>query len=205
MKINKTIASLFGGVALLALAYTVAQALCIGCPPPGSTMTCGATQFSCTATISGQGLGGTFTTNATVLPTFRVVGGTQGGGDVPASSSLQPLQWQGVGNSPTLGTVNWQFDVSRSVANTTIVANQLGADFPATAHIRFHIRGTIGAVPGVTFESLTPLDVASSNIHSFAPFNNETFTLAAPVTFRQVNNPDGRTFTMTSLTLKLNG
>jgi hypothetical protein len=210
MKLNKTIVSVLGGVALLALAYTVAQALCIGCPPPGSTMTCGATQFSCTATITWPGNSAVFTTNAAILPTFQVVGGTQGGGNVPASSSLRPLQWQGVGNSPTLGAVNWQFDASRveSVPNTTIVANQLGSDFPATAHIRFHIRGTIAAFPGVTFESVTPLDVTNNNIHSFAPFNNETFTLdplSTPVQFRQVGNPQGQTFLMTSLTLRLNG
>jgi hypothetical protein len=205
MKIRKTIALVTGGSVLLALAYAVAMANCIGCPPPGSIMTCGPLNFSCTATASGPGINGTFTTTAVVLPRFQVVGGTTGGGDVPASSSLQPQQWQGTGNSPTLGAVNWQFDVSRSVANTTIIANQLGEDFPATAHIRFHIRGTLGAVPGVTFESVTPLDVTNSNVHSFAPFVNESFTLAAPVLFRQVGNPQGRTFTLTTLTLKLNG
>ena len=167
-------------------------------------MRCGNTNFSCTATVTTPLGQGAFTTNAVVLPTFTVVGGTRGGEGAVASSSLQPQAWQGVGNSPALGAVNWQFDVSRGVENTTITANQTGSDFPATAHIRFHIRGTIAAFPGVTFESVTPLDVTGT-VRSFDPFVNETLRLAAPVLFRQVNNPDGRTITMNTLTLVLNG
>jgi hypothetical protein len=204
MKIKKSIASFLGGGALLAIAYTIVHAACLTCPPPGSLMVCGNTTFQCDASLTTTTGPATFTTFAAGanLPTFTVISTSTS----PSSISLQPVSWSGSGSSPTLGTVNWAFDVSRAVPNTTITANQIGPDFPATAHIRTHIIGTIAAYPGVMFISKTPLDFTSTSVTSFNPFISQIFTLATPVVFVDQANPtSGPSFTLNSLNLTLNG
>ena len=151
MKITKSIKALVGSVALLAIAYAVAHAAALNSQPVGSILSCGLSRFSCTATISTLTGPASFTTTAVTFPTFQVAAL----GTAPSSVALRLAPgvtppWQGTGSSPTLGSVTWQFDLSRVAPNTTITANTLVADFPATAHIRAHITGTIAAYPGVT-------------------------------------------------------
>jgi hypothetical protein len=193
--------TIFGGAALLAVVYSIAHAAGLNSASVGTQVACGNSSFVGSANISTLGGPATFSLSAVNAPKFEVVAL----GSSPSSVSLQPVSWTGSGSSPTLGSMSWQFDVSRSVANTTLTANQLGSDFPATAQIRFHVTGTIAAYPGVTFISQTPV-VLVGTINSYNPYVNESFSLASSVVFVDKANPTtGPSFTMTSFSLALNG
>jgi hypothetical protein len=215
MNFTKSVRAIFATTALLAIAPAMSQALPLNSVAPGFTLTCGRTFFQCTATIFSPIFGpGTFTTSATVFPTFQVAS-VVSLPTAPASVDLRlttnPIitpAWQGTGSSSTLGAVSWAFDLTNLAANTTIVANQIGTDFPATAHIRFNIVGTIAAYPSVTFISQTPLDLVGT-VNSYNPFISENFTLdptAPTVVFVDQANPtSGPSFTLTGINLTLNG
>lgn len=181
--------------AMIASVYSSALAICPGCPI-GQPVACQmAPNAPCTATIVAPNLQQTtFQTVGTA--TFNPVG------TAPGTTSLQPSNWTGNGVSAQLGAVSWSFDVSRSVQNSTITSNGEAGSFPATGNLYFHITGTIAAFPAKTFHSTTPVQLRATNLLSFAPFLNETFTLVNPVNFNDQNNNPA--FTLTNIVLTLN-
>jgi hypothetical protein len=124
--------------------------------------------------------------------------------DGPTSVQLTTKTWTGTGHSDQLGDVTWEFDVDRPVEGSNITANQEDSDFPATAELYFHIIGSLSALPGEKYRSVTPVHLYATTINSFNPFGHETFALKEPVTFENLSDPNDR-FTLTAINLTFNG
>jgi hypothetical protein len=91
-------------------------------------------------------------------------------------------------SDPALGTVTTTLDASRTAPATTIVSNNEGEAFPATATIQFYANATLEANgEDRVYASRDPL-VFVADVNSVAPFEDETFTLANDVDFYDPND-----------------
>jgi hypothetical protein len=138
--------------------------------------------------------------NSTGTMTMHVV--TNSAPDDPVHrQTLSPVSFDASGDDPALGHVTWTLDASRTVEETVIQGNNVGEDFPATCDIIFYVQGTFSSQPGITYRSMTPIHMRSTNLQSFNPHINETYQLVDPVQFENADNPDGGVaFTITGLT-----
>jgi hypothetical protein len=111
-----------------------------------------------------------------------------------ASSTYAPVTLSFSGSDPTYGAFNFSFDASRPPTNSTVTANQAGADFPASADIYANVTGTVNGLPG-TYTNTSECHM-SATINSWNPQTNETYTFVNDVTFADVNDPTAPTFTI---------
>ncbi|MBS1911415.1 MAG: hypothetical protein JST22_05465 [Bacteroidetes bacterium] len=197
MKINRKTLSILALALAAFMASTSVQAALPGTAPLGNFL-CGRGIFRCFATLQSAIFPQTqFSTQG--IATYNVVSNDRN------TSNLQPVQWTGNGQNAVLGAVQWNFDVSRTVQNSTISSQNADGGFPATGDLYFYVNGTIGAFPGRTFQSQTPLHLSSLNLQSFYPFSatGEVFNLVGTVDFEDVNNPGQKVFTLSNLSLTL--
>ncbi|HVZ37770.1 MAG TPA: hypothetical protein VHI13_00690 [Candidatus Kapabacteria bacterium] len=110
----------------------------------------------------------------------------------PTSTSFTPVSISVSGNDATYGDFSFTFDASRSVQNSTVTANQVGTDFPATADVYANVTGTISGIAG-TFTNSTVCHMRTTNLRSFDPNINETYTFVNDVDF---TNGNGDSFTI---------
>jgi hypothetical protein len=214
---RRTLLPLMGGVAaFLAIVFTFVQAQgngnlgagvgvsALNTNPIGSQLNC---PNRCRAFLRGLfDAPSAFTTSGT--GTFTTTANTAANKDagIPASTDLAPASWRGTGHSDELGDITWEFDLGRGEVQTSrIVANQVDADFPATGDLYVYIRGTISSVEGGTYQSQTPLHFRSTNITSFNPIRGATFTLTEDVPFERVDRPGAVAFTLSDLSLSIDG
>ncbi|MBS1910663.1 MAG: hypothetical protein JST22_01630 [Bacteroidetes bacterium] len=110
----------------------------------------------------------------------------------PTSTSFTPVSISVSGNDATYGDFSFTFDATRTVQNSTVTANQVGADFPATADVYANVTGTISGIAG-TFTNSTVCHMRTTNLQSFDPNVNETYTFVNDVDF---TNGNGDSFTI---------
>lgn len=104
------------------------------------------------------------------------------------------------GTDPVYGTYTFTADATRPPQNSTVVANQADALYPATANIYANVTGTISGLAG-TFTNETTCHMQTTNLTTFNPQVNEKYTFVDDVTF---SNGSGTSFTIkagTSVTL----
>jgi len=111
-----------------------------------------------------------------------------------ASSTYTPVTLNLSGTDPVYGAFSFSFDASRPAANTTVTANQAGADFPASADVYANVTGTVNGLPG-TYTNNTECHM-SATINSWNPQSNETYTFVNDVTFSNPDDPNATTFTI---------
>jgi len=111
-----------------------------------------------------------------------------------ASSSYTPVSLNFSGSDPVLGTFSFSFDASRPPSNTTVTANQAGADFPASANVYANVTGTVSGLPG-TYTNNSECHM-SATINSWNPQTNETYTFVNDVTFSNPDDATAPTFTI---------
>jgi hypothetical protein len=109
---------------------------------------------------------------------------------VPVSAKFAPLGLTISGDNPQYGTFSFSYDPTRDAPLTTIVANQQGEQFPATADVYANVQGTISGLPG-TFRNSTTCHIRNSNLRSFNPHVNEVYTFAEDVTFTSTDGGPG--------------
>jgi len=165
---------------------------------PGNNLACGGSLVN---TIEIPGLG-VFTTVTSGTPTFQTIGNTYS----PNGTFMTPGNFLGLGSNPVLGAVTWMYDFSRPTTTSSVIANQLASDFPATGDLYFYITGTLGAFPGQTFRSQQEIHIRQAFLTSFNPASNMTVSLVnGPIFFEDVNAPGIPVFTLLGLDVTLNG
>lgn len=97
-------------------------------------------------------------------------------------TAFTPVSLRFTGNDPTFGNYSFKFDGSRPVANTTVIENVPGAEFPATATVYANVIGTIRGLPG-EFKNTTPCQIVNTNLQTFNPHVNEQYTFVNDVLF----------------------
>lgn len=107
----------------------------------------------------------------------------------PTSTSFTPVSITVSGTDATYGDYSFSFDASRNVSNTVVTANQPGPDFPATANVYANVTGSIAGIAG-TFSNSTECHMQNTNLNSFDPHVNETYTFTNDVVFSDPNAPD---------------
>ena len=141
-----------------------------------------------------------------------IVTATSPAGAVPHWQTLHPISFHSTGFDPQLGSMSWDLDDDATraaqglpiVGDSRIQANVPDGDFPATCDIEFYVRATCGAFPGVTFRSMTPVHMRSTNLTTFSPHVNELYTAVGPVNFEDTRFPGTVAFTVTCLSSILN-
>jgi hypothetical protein len=204
---RKTLISLIGGTGiLLVVVFTIVHAATISSTPVGTVNFC---PNICMAQV--LNFPGVPSTNIQTSGTgsFTTTSNTSVNKEagIPASTTLEPGTWKGTGNNDKLGAITWEFDQARNRDEglvSTVVANQLDDELPATGDLYFHIRGTLGAAPGTTYQSVTPLHLRNTNLKSYDPIVGELFTLVEDIPFEDVNKPGITAFTLSNLTLSVN-
>jgi hypothetical protein len=153
------------------------------------------TQSSCnlagTSTFVGP-LFGSATVNipANGTATFQWIATSQ----FPASATLTPVAVSGSGIDPVYGPVTFSLDNTRPAPNSTISATQAAGPIPATGNLTFNLTVTIGAFPGVVYESIQPL---TQNATLFAwPHNNAQYNSLSQVDFQDRAHPGPIAFSM---------
>ncbi len=196
---NMTIA--LAAVATMFGATATAMAQNDGCTsivlPNGTLLTCNV--------VNGQKVytdpaGNTYTPTSTGVGQFTVINT----GTNPCSATLTPTAISVTSVDPVLGTITTTLDPTRPATPSTIRSLAAATQFPATEDIFFYARTTISSRPGKAYRSIQQVHLASQNVRSFAPHQNEPFVLAGPVQFEDVTLPGVVAFTLNQLTLQLN-
>ncbi|MEO5931519.1 MAG: hypothetical protein ABIR47_16415 [Candidatus Kapaibacterium sp.] len=120
------------------------------------------------------------------------------------STLTQPVSYTGNGTGPLVGNASWSFDLTRTVQNSSIIANTLTSDFPATGDLFVNIQGTLGVTPGVTYRSRQPVHLSTTHLNTYDPQVNEVWTLAGQTAFEDTRNPGVTVFTLQSANATFN-
>ena len=96
------------------------------------------------------------------------------------------------GTDPVYGTYTFTADAERQPQNSTVVANQAGALYPATADIYANVTGTISGLAG-TFTNSNTCHMQTTNLSTFNPQVNESYSFVDDVVF---SNGNGTSFTI---------
>ena len=123
----------------------------------------------------------------------------------PCTAVLDPTLINVTSTDPVLGTVTTTLDRNRRSTSSTIVSNVSGVEFPATEDIYFFAEATISSRPGKLYRSIQEVHLNSRNVLTFNPHRQERFNLVRRVDFEDVNAPGRVAFTLTSLTVTLDG
>lgn len=107
-----------------------------------------------------------------------------------SSFSLDALTIKG--SDPVYGEYVFTANLDNAAENSTVVANEAGALFPATANIYANVSGTISGIEG-TFTNRTACHMRTENLNTFNPQVNEAYTFVDDVEF---SNENGDTFTI---------
>jgi hypothetical protein len=165
---------------------------------PGLNLACGGSLVN---TIDVPGLG-VFTTVTTGTPTFQTIANVFN----PNGTLMIPGSFTGTGVNPVLGPVTWTYDLGRPATISSAIANQIGADFPATGDLYFYITGTLGAFPGQVFRSQQEIHIRQTFLTSFNPASAMTVSLVnGPIAFENVATPGIVAFNLVGLDVTLNG
>ena len=97
------------------------------------------------------------------------------------------------GYAEGLGSVTFNLDKSRQAPRSAIVANQKGADFPATQTMNFHF--TV-SVDGHTYRSLNAASVTNSQVDQFPPAPGTTYVLTNELKLEDTQKPGTVAMTM---------
>ncbi|MEO5928912.1 MAG: hypothetical protein ABIR47_03170 [Candidatus Kapaibacterium sp.] len=158
------------------------------------------TQSSCNLAGTSTFTGALFNGRVVTIPangtaTFQWIATSQ----VPASATLTPVSVSGSGIDPVYGPVAFSLDNTRPAPNSTITANQAETSIPATGNLTFNLTVTIGAFPGVVYESIQPL---TQNATLFAwPHNNAQYNSLNQVDFQDRAHPGPIAFSMATNTM----
>jgi len=141
-----------------------------------------------------------------------IVTATSPAGAIPHWQTLHPVFFHSAGFDPQLGNMSWDLDDDATraaqglpiVGDSRIQGNTPESDFPATCDIQFYVRATCAAFPGMTFRSMTPVHMRSTNLMTFSPHVNELYTAVGPVNFEDASAPGTIAFTVTCLSSILN-
>jgi hypothetical protein len=159
-------------------------------------------QIACNGTllVSGNGnVDASGTGNAQFVCKENVDQAEADAAGVPVSAKFAPLGLTISGSNPQYGDFNFSYDPERDAPLTTIVANQQGEEFPATADVYANVKGTISGLPGV-YKNTGTCHIRNTNLRSFNPHVNEVYTFAEDVTFSNGENsftiPAGATITL---------
>lgn len=137
----------------------------------------------------------TFTSNGT--GTFSV---TSTGIGTPCSVNLTPAAISLTGSNATLGTITTSLSAT-GAPTTTITSNQANTEFPATGNVYFNVSVTISSQPGKTFTSRTAIQLQNTNLNSFNPHVNETYSQVGTVTLNDASGAGAYTISGLSVTL----
>lgn len=151
-------------------------------PAVGTIITCPAA-WTNVLTIDG----GSYTFGGTATASFETTSVTAA--SQPAGSKQKLVSLSATATDPVLGTISWKASGS---TGTSILANQVATDFPATSDIFFTPTATISSRPGVTYTGTT-VHLQTTSLSSFNPQKNESYKLVnGPIKFTS----GSRTFTL---------
>ncbi len=102
----------------------------------------------------------------------------------PCTQFLTPTTLSLTGTS-ALGTITTTLSAV-AAQNSSIISNQAGSEFPATGNLYFNVSVSISSQPG-TFTSSTPVHLQNTNLTSFNPHVNQTYTLVGSVDLKDAN------------------
>jgi hypothetical protein len=100
---------------------------------------------------------------------------------------------QSSGQVDGLGLVEIGIDQTRSAGDSTLVANQVGSDYPATQTMRFY--PTV-AVDGKAYRALDVAVLTNSSVTSTPPAVGTVYVLTNDVRFESVGSPGRVAFTI---------
>lgn len=163
---------------LFVAATVIAYALALQ-PPIGTLTRCDPTMFVSFQSVL---LGNFELGNVTGQSTFRTTG--VNGPDQPSGSTQEIVTLNASVDIPELGTVTWT-NSGLQTEPTTVQANQVSGEFPATANINFIPEATISSQPGRVYRATQAVNLHSSNITTF-PFVNESVSVGGPINFADV-------------------
>jgi hypothetical protein len=146
-------------------------------------------------------VGNVYNATSTGVGDFTVVNT----GTLPCQATLDPVNISITSTDPVLGTITTTLDQTRRSTSSTIISNTPGIEFPATEKINFFAEATISSRPGKQYRSIQEVQLGSRNVNSFNPHRQERFSLIRKVDFEDVNNPGVAAFTLTSLSVTLDG
>lgn len=142
----------------------------------GTLLTCNTIPSPITIRVNGRDLQGISQGGAT----FQVTTLTAANPDDP--NSVNSATWSPVAVQATT-TINGFGTITTSLGGgqvTSGISSTTPAPFPVTSTMGFP---AVANVNGVTYTSRTPVSLTAPQANSFAPFQNERFSLDAPVDF----------------------
>jgi hypothetical protein len=148
--------------------------------------------------------GGPVFTNVSGSAVTQNVSYTPVGGDQLVSTTENLISLQASGDDPVYGHIVTTLDQTQPVTPTTIRANQLSDQFPATGNINFRVTITLGSQPGAIYRSMEEIQIDDPNLQSLRPHVNAHYRLRNPVRFENIQNPGVEAFTLQQLNVTIN-